>query len=337
MRAFVQYPLAFAIVSLAALLSGRALAQADSAGAPAAAASSSAEPVEEVTVRGRKTLGQYRLELERARDEIFEIYNQANEGNANDINCRKEQPTGSRTRQTVCRSNAENEADATAARDFLNALVLNAGKYRTNLPFGAQPDSTIVADNATKVAQGDGQSGGADALAKFEQEWVRILSEDRQLYRAVVKYAELEDEYNAARGVTGAPEVQAVAVVLEEPVQASAPTAPACEATTLTEYSQRNNVARVLGTVSIANCPAATSGELHARGARQGRRRRDQAARVQRDVAARRRGRPHFHYGLPHRRERRAHERARARLDLHLRRSGGSATAVTGGQPLADR
>ena len=38
------------------------------------------------------------------------------------------------------------------------------------------------------------------------------------------------------------------------------PDAPECEATSLTEYSQRNNVARVTGTVSIATCPAGSTG-----------------------------------------------------------------------------
>ena len=33
-----------------------------------------------------------------------------------------------------------------------------------------------------------------------------------------------------------------------------------CEATTLTEYQQRNNVARVTGSVSVANCPAGSAG-----------------------------------------------------------------------------
>jgi hypothetical protein len=33
-----------------------------------------------------------------------------------------------------------------------------------------------------------------------------------------------------------------------------------CEASTLTEYSQRNNVAVVTGTVSLSNCPAGTAG-----------------------------------------------------------------------------
>ena len=38
------------------------------------------------------------------------------------------------------------------------------------------------------------------------------------------------------------------------------PEALQCEATTLTEYQQRNNVARVTGTVSVTNCPGGSAG-----------------------------------------------------------------------------
>src|SRR5688572_18308877 len=117
MRVLVQRPLAFALVSLAAVFSGQAFAQ-------AASGAAAAEPPEEVTVRGRRTLSQYRLELEKAREDIFRRYNEANEGNDTDITCRDEQPTGSRMAQTVCRSQAENQADAAASRDFLSALVM---------------------------------------------------------------------------------------------------------------------------------------------------------------------------------------------------------------------
>src|SRR5262245_24964283 len=39
--------------------------------------------------------------------------------------------------------------------------------------------------------------------------------------------------------------------------------APKCEATSLTEYSQRNNIASVTGTVSIATCPAGSAGTFN--------------------------------------------------------------------------
>jgi hypothetical protein len=258
MRALVKRPLAFAILSLAAALSGRALAQAN-----AAAGAASAEPVEEVTVEGRKTMTQYRLEIERARDEVFRLYNEANKGTANDITCRAERPTGSRMRQEVCRSEAESKAQAAAASGFLNSLFGSAGNWNEAVGFTAPPpDTQVVANIGTGVAQGDAQTGQADALKQFEAEWNRLLKENRDLYRAVVKYSELQNEYARARGSDTAAIDPALTVVLEEPLAPADAAGPQCEATTLTEYQQRNNVARVTGTVSIGSCPAGTTGRF---------------------------------------------------------------------------
>jgi len=254
MLAFVQHPLAVAVITLAAF-AGRAAAQVDAA-APTPGATTSTEAVEEVTVRGEKSMTQYRLEIEQARDEVFRLYNAANEGKDNDITCRAEQPTGSRMRQDVCRSNAENKANSDAARGFLNSLLRSSGSF-----LGPGGGTNVNANIGTGAAQGAAQSGTEDALAQFEEEWRRLLREDRQLYRAVVKYAELQDAYDRARGSTVATEA-ALAVVLEDPAATANPTGPQCEATTLTEYQQRNNIARVTGTVSIAGCPVGTSGSF---------------------------------------------------------------------------
>jgi hypothetical protein len=249
MRALVQGPLVFVIVSLSAGFSREALAQ--------AAAAPSAEPPEEVTVRGQKPLSQYRLEIEQARDEVFRRYNEANVGKDNDITCKNEQPTGSRMRQSVCRSNAENRADASAASGFLNALLRSAGNY---LVEGSPGGTQVAANIGTASSQNAGQSGEADALAKFELEWRRLLSEDRELFRAVTHYANLQDEYDRARGATTGPTEEDLTVVLEDVPPSLA--GPQCEASTLTEYQQRNNVARVTGTVSISACPAGTTGSF---------------------------------------------------------------------------
>ena len=244
MRILVLRPFVFAVASVAAVLSGQALAQ-------------RAEEPEEITIRGEKSLSEYRLELERVRDEVLRHFNEANQGDNTDITCRDEQPTGSRTRRNVCRSAAENTADAAGARDFLNALLLNAGNYITNSatpPNGGGP--LLNAEIGTGEAQGEAAAGGADALSKFEQEWKRLLSEDREFYRAVVKYVELEDEYNRARGAVTEQALQIPVAA----VTATRPSGPLCETTTLTEYFQRGNVARVSGTISIAGCPAGTTG-----------------------------------------------------------------------------
>jgi hypothetical protein len=244
MATFVGRTLAFAVVGLA--IAGFRLALAQPAEAP-----------EEITVQGGKTLGEYRLELERARNEVFRRFNEANQGTRSDVTCKDEQPTGSRMRQNVCRTAAENQADANSARDFLGALLRGAGTYMTGQP-DAPPGTVMAANIGTGVAQTDAQSGAVDALAKFEQEWLRLLSQDQDFYRAVVEYVELERQYNSVRGVND-PTAEALAVPAVA-VTAGQPSGPQCEATTLTEYQQRNNVARVNGTVSLAACPAGTSG-----------------------------------------------------------------------------
>src|SRR5262245_14293587 len=120
MRAFVQRPIVVVIAGLMTLVAGPAFAQ-DAAEAP-----------DEITVIGEKTLGEYRLELEQARDEIFKRFNDANKNDNTDIRCRNEQPTGSRMRQNVCRSAAEDQASASAARSYLTSLLNSAGNYVTH-------------------------------------------------------------------------------------------------------------------------------------------------------------------------------------------------------------
>jgi hypothetical protein len=45
-------------------------------------------------------------------------------------------------------------------------------------------------------------------------------------------------------------------------VAAPAPSGPQCEASALTEYSQRDTMARIQGSISIANCPAGSTGKF---------------------------------------------------------------------------
>jgi hypothetical protein len=257
MRAFVLRSLAFALGSFAVSLSGRAFAQADST--PSTNATTAVEQPEEVTVRGRRTLPQVRLELERARNEMFRIFNEANQGTDTDVRCGVEQPTGTRMRHTVCRTAAEVEATSRAARDMLNSLVYSTSGHVGTAGSQAAPTPTPV--NISSVAsQLEGSLGAKDALGQFEDEWKRIFGENRDLFRAVTTYVELQQEYVQARGDTLAPGEQELAVLLEEePVRAET-NGPICEASTLTEYSQRNNLALVSGSVGISGCPAGTTG-----------------------------------------------------------------------------
>jgi hypothetical protein len=217
MRAFVQRLLPFVVVGLAAVLSGRAAAQSNSApgGAPdnrleAAAAdvlissaTGAAEEPDEVTVQGRKDqLGRYRLEMTKAKGKIVEVFNKTNSSNDNDIKCRNERPTGSRLNHSVCRSKAEDAADAGAARGMLDALLRSSGQFITNTrgqppPAGGPQVNALV--GASKSRQG-GVAGEEEARAELEAELKKLMEEDKELFRAVVKYVEARDDYNKARG-----------------------------------------------------------------------------------------------------------------------------------------
>jgi hypothetical protein len=197
-----------AIFGLAAVLAGPAFAQSPAAErspedlatsaveALEANQATSTEPVEEVTIRGRRTVTEYRLAMEKARDDIVKIFNELNDDGDQEVVCRNERPTGTRMPQRVCRSVAESRAEARAAKDFLNDLTMGAGKFSSL----TEPGGTQVNANAgTAGAQSDMVMQGAAARATLEKELLRLMGESRQLYRAVLEYVETNDEYKAAR------------------------------------------------------------------------------------------------------------------------------------------
>ena len=239
MRTFVRGPLALAIVTAATLLAGRALAQ--SAAAPAATVD--APPVdEEITVRGRKLLSEYRLEYEQALEDLIGAYNDENGTDDNDVVCKNERPTGSNVPRRVCRSTAQIRSETSATRWFMSALVANAGRLE-----GARGIGSIGATVAGAEASGEAAIRAAESSAKVQAELERLAVENPTIYRAVVKFLEAQDAYAEARA--------AVARSL------AARESARCGASTTTEYLQQDTIARVSGKLEIADC-AAASGEL---------------------------------------------------------------------------
>jgi hypothetical protein len=238
MRAFVQCSLA--LVGFAATFSGRAIQPAEEALQPP-------EDIEEVIVRSGKTLSQWRLEVDLAQDELFKLFNELNEGKDNDVGCRDEAPTGSRIPQRVCWSHAQQTSGAAGARLFLNELLDSAG----NSSGGRQGNAEVgVAQAMTDAAR-----EGRIAEDRFQEEWARLLAGDQRFAAAVVEYAELKAEFDSLSG--------AKSVSAQQPRQIPlGRTGPQCEASTYTEYEQRNNVASVSGTVGISACPAGTTGSF---------------------------------------------------------------------------
>lgn len=236
MRAFVQSSLA--LLSFAATLSSRAAQPPEEASEPP-------QDIEEVIVRGGKTLSQWRLELYRAQDELVTLFNELNEGDDNDVRCRNEVPTGTRIPQRVCWSHAQDKASATGARNFLTALVLSQGSG----------GGASVLNTAAAQAQGSTASQARIAEVRFDEEWARVLRGDQQFADAAAEYAELKAEFERLTGAISVPAPQPLLIPL-------GPTGPQCEASTRTEFQQYNDVARVSGTVSISMCPAGTTGSF---------------------------------------------------------------------------
>jgi hypothetical protein len=121
---------------------------------------------------------------------------------------------------------------ADAARNFLQSLTVGDGS------------SSAV----TGIGSGLNAAGGEHAMGTFEKEWQRVMDTNQQFFNAVVKYRELENEFNRARGTT-----------VRIPIPVFSLKGPQCEASTYTEYEQLGNVARVTGTVSISACPAGST------------------------------------------------------------------------------
>jgi hypothetical protein len=79
----------------------------------------SSEIVEEIVVYGEKSLTQLRLELHRAEDKVYALFNLLNSDDEYDIHCYREAPIGSHIKRRVCRANFVVKATSEEARDFL--------------------------------------------------------------------------------------------------------------------------------------------------------------------------------------------------------------------------
>ena len=72
----------------------------------------SSDVVDEIIVRGQKSLLRMRLEVYKAEDRFYELYNVLNDDDDFDILCRKEAPVGSHIMRRVCKANFERLPDA---------------------------------------------------------------------------------------------------------------------------------------------------------------------------------------------------------------------------------
>ena len=99
------------------------------------------QPMEEITVIGQRSLGTLRVQIDRAEDRMFDIFNKLNTDNLYDIHCRKVATTGSLIKRKTCAPEYfdRTEADMTQLRVagvMVGAEYMNVRLVRYNKVMG---------------------------------------------------------------------------------------------------------------------------------------------------------------------------------------------------------
>lgn len=90
--------------------------------------------IEEITVIGARELLTLRVEIVRAEDELFRIFNELNEDDDYDMICENERPVGTRIARRVCRARLFREKMAEDAKramdgDVMTGVVIDSEKH----------------------------------------------------------------------------------------------------------------------------------------------------------------------------------------------------------------
>lgn len=87
--------------------------------------------IDEITVIGTPELITLRVEIARAEDEIFRIFNDLNEDDDYDMICENERPVGTRIARRVCRARLFREKMAEDARRAMDGDVMTGAMIDT--------------------------------------------------------------------------------------------------------------------------------------------------------------------------------------------------------------
>jgi hypothetical protein len=187
------------ITSIAAALlalSSPALAAAqDEPPATATATTSAAaaqEPVEEVVVRGRRTLFALRRQMQDARENVWEVFSAINSDDDFDITCTSAAQTGTRVKNRACRPHYANVATSRAGQDL--ARRMSACDPRS-------PDYGACLEGA--MAAGTSEAQAQLAIIPYmdkrlDDEFRRLATEQPELATAILEYLAKEREYSEA-------------------------------------------------------------------------------------------------------------------------------------------
>ena len=126
------------------------------------------EPIEEIVVRGHKTLINLQFEMYAAEEALYGVFNSLNTNDDYDIHCYEEAPTGGKIKQRVCRT---------------------------------QMLGKILAEETQKMARGEPYVFPAAEIKEMNErmlaEMTKMTSDHPEYFSALVKFTEAKQKLEA--------------------------------------------------------------------------------------------------------------------------------------------
>jgi hypothetical protein len=161
-----------------------------SATAPATKGAEGAqEPVEEVVVRGRRTLFSLRRELQAARENVWEVFSAINSDDDFDIACTSAPKTGTRVKNRTCRPQYANNATRRAGQELARRMS------------DCAPGDSDCLEAAMQMGTAEAQTYLAIIPymdKRLDEEFHRLAVEQPELAAAILEYVAKEREYEEA-------------------------------------------------------------------------------------------------------------------------------------------
>jgi hypothetical protein len=151
-----------------------------------------AQPPDEIVVRGRR-LEQMRLEVQAAREHVYELFSACNGDDQFDIRCSDEQRTGTRARRRVCTPQYADTENAEAGQELVR-------RWQDACPDMTTCDPAVL-ETALQNANASAQENYARIRymdGRLDEEMRRVLREDPEVAAAFLDYAEKEFTYQDA-------------------------------------------------------------------------------------------------------------------------------------------
>jgi len=175
-----------------------ARAQEEPPPAPAATEAKGAqEPVEEVVVRGRRTLFSLRRDMQSARENVWEVFSAINSDDDFDIACTSAPRTGSHVKSRACRPQYADKATRQAGQEVARRMS------------ACSPGDSACLEAAMQMATGDAQASLAIIPymdKRLDDEFRRLATEQPELATAILDYLAKQHQYEeAVRSREGSP------------------------------------------------------------------------------------------------------------------------------------